>query len=104
VTALALQGTWVELRRVVLEPGRRAPQVPADTALVPLEMRVRGFLAGDARIGETATVVTPAGRRLSGTLAVVNPAYEHRFGSPIPELSRIAGELREILRRGDGRQ
>jgi len=29
-------GTWVELERVILEPGERAPGIPADTASVPV--------------------------------------------------------------------
>ena len=41
-------GSWVELHRVVLPPGERAPQVPAETQRVPLELRVKGFLVRDA--------------------------------------------------------
>jgi len=90
-------GTWVEIHRIVLRPGERAPQVPDDTRAVPLEMKVRGFLAQDAAPGEEVEIVTAAGRRLRGTLSQVRPAYEHGFGAPIPELSTIAAELRSIL-------
>ena len=48
--------------------------------------------------GETAEIITPAGRRLRGTLAAVNPAYTHGFGAPLPELSGIGGEVRAMLR------
>ena len=92
------QGTWVEIHRVVLPPGERAPGVPADTARVPLEMRVKGFLAAPASLGNEAEVITAAGRRLSGTLSGVNPAYSHGFGAPIPELSAIGEEIRAMLR------
>lgn len=93
------KGTWVEIRRIVLLAGERAPQVPEDTRRVPLEMRVRGFLAAPASMAEEAEIVTSAGRRLQGTLTVVNPPYSHGFGPPIPELSSIGEEVRAILRK-----
>jgi hypothetical protein len=93
-----VRGTWVELRRVVLEPGERAPQVPEETQRVALELRVKGFLVRDAAPGEVAEVMTAAGRRLGGTLEHVLPAYEHGFGQPVPELLAVGPELRAILR------
>ena len=92
------RGTWVELHRVVLAPGERAPQVPEETQRVALELRVKGFLVRDAATGETAEVMTAAGRRLGGTLERVLPAYEHGFGAPVPELLAVGPELRAILR------
>lgn len=95
---LITKGTWVELHRIVLPAGERAAQVPADTQGVALEMCVKGFLVEPATVGSQAVIVTPAGRRLHGTLAKVNPAYDHSFGAPIPELSTIGGEVRTMLR------
>jgi hypothetical protein len=92
------QGTWVELHRVLLPPGERAPQLPEETQRVPLELRVKGFLVADATLGESAEVVTAAGRRLRGTLARALPRYEHGFGSPVPELLAVGAELRARLR------
>jgi hypothetical protein len=94
----AEKGSWVEIHGIVLEKGERAPQVPEDTQRVPLEMKVKGFLVHDAVVGGEAEIVTPAGRTLRGKLTAVNPPYTHMFGSPIPELSRIGGEVRAILR------
>ncbi len=94
------KGTWVEVHRIVLKPGERAPQVPEDTRAVPLEMRVKGFLVAPASPGEQAEIVTAAGRRLRGTLTQVNPAYTHSFGPPVPELSGIGEQLRAMLRDG----
>jgi hypothetical protein len=91
-------GTWVEIRAIVLPAGERAPQVPADTAAVPLEMRVKGFLSAPAALGDTAEILTRAGRRLTGTLTEANPAYTHSFGPPIPELSTIGEQVRDMLR------
>lgn len=92
------KGTWVEIHRVVLRPGERSPQVPGDTRQVPLEMRVKGFLLEPASRGAEVEIVTPAGRRLRGILAEINPAYTHSFGSPIPELSTVGDEVRAMLR------
>jgi hypothetical protein len=101
---LVAKGTWVEIHRIVLPAGERAPQVPVDTAHLPLEMRVKGLLAEPAAIGAQAEIMTAAGRRLRGTLVEVNPAYTHGFGPPVPELTTIGGEVRAILRqRGHGR-
>jgi hypothetical protein len=91
------KGTWVEIHKIILEKGARAPQVPDDTKQVPLEMKAKGFLVEDAIVGEETTILTPAGRTLTGTLTEVYPAYTHQFGPPIPELLPIGKELREIL-------
>jgi hypothetical protein len=99
MTERIAKGAWVEIHSIVLPAGERAPQVPEDTQHVPLEMRVKGFLAAPAALGEETEIVTPAGRCLRGTLVEVNPAYTHGFGSPIPELSTIGGEVRAILRK-----
>jgi hypothetical protein len=87
----------VEIHKIVLEKGERAPQVPDDTRQVPLEMKVKGFLTEDAVVSEEATITTTTGRTLTGRLTEVNPAYTHQFGSPIPELLTIGRELRAIL-------
>ena len=92
------EGAWVEIRRVVLHAGERAPQAPEDTRRVPLEMRVRGFLARPASPGELVEIITAAGRRLEGVLSEVNPAYTHGFGAPLAELLDIGGEVRALLR------
>ena len=95
---LIAEGSWVEIRRVVLTPGERAPQVPEDTQGVPLEMRVKGVLVAPAALGEEAEIRTPAGRRLRGILIACRPAYTHGFGPPIPELLPIGAEVRAMLR------
>lgn len=92
------QGSWVEIHCIVLAPADRASHTPDDTKRVPLEMRVKGFLAMPAALGQEAEIVTPAGRQLRGVLAIVNPSYTHGFGSPIPELSVIGGEAWAMLR------
>jgi len=90
-------GTWVEIHGIVLAPAQRADHIPEDTKRLPLEMRVKGFLVNNAAVGDQVEIVTVTGRRLRGTLAQVNPSYAHGFGAPIPELQRIAGEVRARL-------
>lgn len=104
MTDRVAKGTWVEIHRILLPAGERAPHVPKDTAGVPLELRVKGLLAEPAAVGAQVEVITAAGRRLHGTLVEINPAYTHGFGAPIPELTPIGSEARAILRqRGQGR-
>lgn len=91
------KGDWAQVLQIVLPPGERAPQVPPDTAAVPLELRVKGFLVDDAPVGGTATVETLTGRRVSGKLIAIHPKYGHDFGAPVPELLTIGQELREML-------
>ena len=92
------KGDWVEIHSTVLSPGERAPQVPPDTQKVPLVMRAKGFLLRAAKVGEVVDIETCAGRRLSGTLVIVNPAYTHSFGPPVEELITIGSEVKAILR------
>ena len=97
----AKQGDWVQISRVVLPAGERAPQVPEDTQKVPLEMWVKGFLVeAGAGIGEVVSVRTVTGRLVRGTLTAVLPAYSHNFGEPQPELLHISQELRLLLKGG----
>lgn len=92
------KGQWVEIHRIVLPAGQRAPQVPEETQRVPLEMRTKGFLDADARIGEQVTVTTVIGRKVAGTLINIEPCYKHDFGGHVGELATIGPELRSILR------
>jgi 2-amino-4-ketopentanoate thiolase alpha subunit len=94
---VARTGEWAEVRLVLLEPGERAPTVSEDTAGLPLEARVRGFLEHDAELGAPASVTTVLGRRVEGTLVDVAPSARHTFGRPQAELLEIGGELRAIL-------
>jgi len=98
MTEPVAKGSWVEIHRIVLPAGERAPQAPEDTQQVPLEMRVKGFLVEPASLGEDVEIITTTGRRLHGTLEAFNPVYGHGFGAPIPELSTIGGEVRAMLR------
>ena len=91
------KNSWVRIHKVILKPEERAPQVPDDTKKVPLEMWTKGFLLEDAEIGDEVTVETVTGRKETGKLIEVNPAYNHSFGNFIPELLQIDKQVRQIL-------
>lgn len=87
-------GDWVEVERILLEPGERAAGLPPETASKPLQMWVKGFAQGAAAVGEEVTVETMSGRLVSGRLFAVEPGYFHTFGQPIPELTCVGRDLR----------
>lgn len=95
------KGTWVQIRQQILAPEERAPQVPADTAQVPLILLAKGFLVASAQKGETVQVKTLSGRLLEGELVEVLPCYSHDFGQVVPELLEIGPRVRALLKKGD---
>jgi hypothetical protein len=92
--------TWVRIHRNILEPGERAPGVPEDTAKVPLELWVKGYLQKDAEIGDEVEVVTLTGRRETGKLLEANHAWPHNFGSFVPEFLAIDAQARRMVWEG----
>ncbi|NLI55159.1 MAG: 2-amino-4-ketopentanoate thiolase [Clostridiales bacterium] len=99
---MAKKGEWVRVHCVVLTPEERSAAVPEDTKRVPLERWTKGYLAADAQIGETATIVTRTGRTVSGELVEADPHYTHSFGDFVPELQRAGDEAVLFLFGGDG--
>lgn len=96
-----IRGDWVEIWKVIMEPGQRAPQVPEDTQKVPLEMRLRGFLVNEqAKLGEIVSIRTRIGRAVEGKLISIHPQYNHTFGEPQKALLDIGQELRTFLKKG----
>lgn len=95
------KGQWVIIHRNILSPAERAPQVPEDTKLVPLEMWVKGYLNHDAEIGQEVEITTRTKRVETGKLLEANPYYKHDFGKFVPELLQITEQAREILFGGD---
>ncbi|MDR3356833.1 MAG: 2-amino-4-ketopentanoate thiolase [Spirochaetaceae bacterium] len=91
------KNTWVLIHRIILEPEKRAPQVPEDTKRAPLEMWVKGRLQADAELGGPARVTTRTGRTEEGTLLEANPAYRHGFGDFVPELLDISEQVRRAV-------
>lgn len=95
----ATRGSWVEIEIVVLEPGKRAPQVPEDTQRTPLMQWVNGYLVNEeAKIGDEVEIETLIGRRIKGKLSNTNPQHIHNFGRPVKELLDVGVELRNELK------
>ncbi len=86
---MAKNGDWVLIKNTILSPSQRAPQVPSDTALVPLLQWVKGHLLADAELGDTVSARTLTGREVTGELVEVNPAYSHSFGHYLPQLHLV---------------
>ena len=98
----AIKGQWVQIHRILLDPGERAPSVPEDTGNLPLELRIRGYLLEEkAEVGELVTIETAAGRKVHGKIESVEPSHEHNFGDYIPELAEAGMELTKWLTGGD---
>lgn len=91
-------GSWVQIYKVILKAEERDPGIPDDTAEVPLEMRINGFLTNSAYRGEECEIETYIGRKHRGILKKINPSYDHKYGAPIPELQKIGKSLHVILR------
>lgn len=97
--ATVTAGSRVQIGYTLLKPEERAPGLPADTAQVPYDVKVRGILQRPAAIGDRVTVTTATGRQLAGVLTVVDPADTHTFGRPVAALVQtmesIAATVRE---------
>ena len=100
---MAKQGDWVLIKSTILQPDQRAPQVPGDTAGVPLVQWVKGRLTADADIWQPAQVIIRTGRLVSGALVEEAPAYRHSFGSFIPELLKVQESIRRAMWGGEDR-
>lgn len=90
-------GTWVQIHKIILTPNERAPHLPADTKLVPLEIWIKGTLLKDSKIGKPAEIKTVTGRIETGTLVQANPHYSHSFGNDVPELHIVRDMVKTLL-------
>ncbi|MCL2397554.1 MAG: 2-amino-4-oxopentanoate thiolase subunit OrtA [Defluviitaleaceae bacterium] len=91
------KGTWVSVRSTILKAGERAANIPADTAAVPLDMWVKGYLEADCAMGGQATVRTATGRLEAGILEEVEPSTTVDYGNFVPEVLKIGRDARKIL-------
>lgn len=95
------QGTWVRIKKILLNVGERAPQDPEDTKATPLVMWTKGFLQADGEIGSEVEVRTAADRLERGTLVEADPYYTHSYGKCVPELVQIDRNYRNYLFGGE---
>lgn len=90
-------GDWVQIHKIVLDVGQRAPQAPEDTQKVPLELWVKGYALQSVSVGDVIEIKTLTGRKISGNLVAINPEYSHDFGTFVPELHKVGEQVRQIL-------
>ena len=87
---MAKKGDLVVIHNIILEPGERSDNLPEATRNVPYECWIKGFLLDkQVHIGQRARIESFIGRELMGTLAEINPVYDHNFGEPQPELNFV---------------
>ena len=101
----ANKGDWVQIFKIVLQPNDRAPGLPAETAAVPLTMKVKGFLKNNsARLGDAVMIETITGRVTEGEMIAVNPVYDINYGAPQQDLLQVGIEARLALKGGKNSQ
>ncbi|WP_163970385.1 2-amino-4-oxopentanoate thiolase subunit OrtA [Oceanobacillus halotolerans] len=91
------EGTWVEIKNILLRPEDRSNRLPDDTKKVSYEMRARGYLLEDTNVNDQADIKTLSGRIITGELVEENPGYNHGYGPPVMELLDIGEEEKKIL-------
>lgn len=95
------KGSWVQIKKIILNPEQRANNLPEATKKVPLLLWVKGTLINDSEIGETVEIKTVTGRSETGELIEVNPSYLHNFGKYMPEIQEIDRIVKSTLFGGD---
>ena len=79
------KGTYVRIRRTLLQPNERSQNLPQDTLLVPYKMWVKGYLEEESDLFDIVTVKTVTGRTETGRLKEASPTYKHNYGEFVPE-------------------
>lgn len=87
------KGTFVRIRKTILQPSERADNLPEDTKGVPLKMWVKGHLLEEGELFDYANIKTVTGRTEYGRIKEVEPPYKHGFGQFVGEILNI----REII-------
>lgn len=95
------KNSWVQITKIILQPGERAINLPEPTKNVPLVMWVKGYLQNDSTIGSKVSIKTLTGRIESGVLVCENPSYMHTYGEFVPEILEIDRICKETLFGGD---
>ena len=80
-----------------------AAALPPDTAAVPFEAWVNGWIDDQASEHETVEVRTVTGRLVSGELVNTRPGYQHSFGTPPPPLQRAGRQAFTLVAEGRDR-
>ena len=94
----ARKGDLVQIHSIILNTDQRPDNLPSSTRAVPYECWIKGFLLNEsADLGQEVKIETFIGRKLSGTLCLASPIYDHNFGKPQKELLLIGPEVQKQL-------
>ncbi len=91
------KGSWVQIKKIILNPEQRANNLPEATKKVPLLLWVKGTLSTDSEIGDVVEIKTVTGRVETGELIEVNPSYLHNYGKYMPEIQEIDRIVKSTL-------
>lgn len=91
------KGSWVQIKKIILNPEQRANNLPEATKKVPLLLWVKGTLLTDSEIGDVVEIKTVTGRIETGELIEVNPSYLHNYGKYMPEIQEIDRIVKSTL-------
>lgn len=80
------KGTYVRIRRTLLEPTERSKNLPLETKKVPYKMWVKGYLLEEADLFDIVKIKTITGRIEAGRLKEVEPPYKHSYGDFVSEM------------------
>jgi hypothetical protein len=92
------KGTFVRIRKTLLDPKDRSKNLPKDTLKVPFKMWVKGWLLEDADLFDYVEIKTITGRVVKGKLKEVNPPYKHTYGDFVPEILKMRAILKNDLK------
>ncbi|NLC40990.1 MAG: 2-amino-4-ketopentanoate thiolase [Clostridiaceae bacterium] len=96
------KGDYVVVQRIVLTEGERAPQVPEDTAKVPLIALFKGYLEDESAVpGDEVNVITMSGRKDKAVLTARDPSAQHTYGRFVPELMQVHRQVRDLVFGGE---
>jgi hypothetical protein len=98
---LIKKGSWVQIKKIILNPEQRANNLPEATKKVPLLLWVKGTLLNDSKMNEMVEIKTVTGRIETGELIEVNPSYLHNYGKYMPEIQEIDHIVKSALFGGD---
>ena len=91
------KGSFVRIKKTVLEPHERAQNIPSDTVEKPLMMWVKGTLQEDASLGDEVKIKTITGREETGILLDDSMMFEVNYGSFIPEIIELDHYFKSLM-------
>ena len=83
------KGTYVRIRRTLLESKERSENLPLETKKVPYKMWVKGYLLEEADLFDIVKIKTITGRIETGRLKEVEPPYKHSYGDYVSEILKL---------------